>query len=143
MTDVIYVLSLKDNKWYVGRSSNVERRFEQHKKGDGAKWTYLHLPINIHEIREMKTEYDEDNITLKYMKKYGIYNVRGGQFCALEFKPQNIRDIKQCLAAMEMKEAQEQFARNIVDITNKVKNELFNSDSELRSGRWFKKTFGF
>lgn len=133
--DKIYVLRLHNDKWYIGRTSNVERRFEQHMNGDGAKWTFLHKPINIHEIREIKSDNDEDTITREYMKEFGIYNVRGGSYCAVEFKPWHIQKITQDMKA-------EEFIKNISKLKNKVSNELFNPDSDLRSGRWFRGLFG-
>jgi predicted GIY-YIG superfamily endonuclease len=133
--DKIYVLRLHNDKWYVGRTSNVERRFEQHMNGDGAKWTFLHKPINIHEIREIKSDNDEDTITREYMKEFGIYNVRGGRYCAVEFKPWHIKKIKQDMT-------NDKFIKNISELKIKVSNELFNPDSDLRSGRWFRGLFG-
>jgi predicted GIY-YIG superfamily endonuclease len=162
--DVIYVLRLKNDKWYVGRSSSLERRFEQHMKGEGSKWTFLHQPINIHETRELKSDEDEDNVTLEYMKQYGYYNVRGGKFCAVELKPWNVKEIKEKMgveppsrkikgeasaSASKIQEdnndaqKREDTARKVKEVSDKVKNEFFNPDSDLRSGRWFKNTFGF
>ena len=134
--DKIYVLRLRNDKWYVGRSANVERRFEQHMNGDGAKWTFLHKPINIHETRDIITEDDEDMITREYMKQFGIYNVRGGKYCAVEFKSWNIQQVKNDIEA-------EETMKKIDESIKKVTNELFNPDSDLRSGRFFKKIFGF
>jgi predicted GIY-YIG superfamily endonuclease len=133
--DSIYILRLNNDKWYVGRTANVERRFEQHKKGEGSKWTFLHQPINIHEVRECKSDDDEDNVTIEYMKQFGIYNVRGGRFCAVELKPWNVKEIK---GAIEEKEND----RKMKEFGDKVKNELFNPDSDLRSGRWIRGLFG-
>jgi len=133
--DKIYVLRLHNDKWYIGRTSNVERRFEQHVSGDGAKWTFLHKPLNIHEIREIKSDNDEDTITREYMKEFGIYNVRGGRYCAVEFKPWHIKEIKQDMM-------NDKFIKNISELKNKVSNEIFNPDSDLRSGRWFRGLFG-
>jgi hypothetical protein len=133
--DKIYVLRLHNDKWYVGRTSNVERRFEQHVSGDGAKWTFLHKPINIHEIREIESDNDEDIIAREYMKEFGIYNVRGGRYCAVEFKPWHIKEIKQDMT-------NDKFIKNISELKNRVSNEIFNPNSDLRSGRWFRGLFG-
>ena len=151
--DKIYVLRLHNDKWYVGRTGNVERRFEQHMNGDGAKWTFLHKPINIHETRDIITEDDEDMITREYMKQFGIYNVRGGKYCSVEFKSFNIRDIKNDIEKEEQELKQkkkedeekrriEENMKKIDESIKKVTNELFNPDSDLRSGRWFGKMFG-
>lgn len=152
--DVIYVLRLRNDKWYVGRTSSVERRYEQHVKGEGSKWTFLHQPLNIHETRELKSDDDEDLVTLEYMERFGIYNVRGGRFCAVELKPWNMKEIKEKLEGKEKEVARklkdeeaekrrEETARKLKEAADKVKNEFFNPNSDLRSGRWFKRTFGF
>lgn len=150
--DSIYILRLYNDKWYIGRSGNVERRFEQHVNGDGAKWTFLHKPINIHETRDIITENDEDIVTREYMKQFGIYNVRGGKYCAVEFKPWHIREIKKDMENDKKKNdfifnpethfINEKFTINFMQVSNKISNELFNPDSDLRSGRWFRGLFG-
>ena len=199
--DVLYVLRLHNEKWYIGRSSNLERRFEQHMNGTGAKWTSLHQAINIHESRPLVNDEDEDILTLEYMKQYGIYNVRGGQFCAVELKPWHVKDIKKRLEVVDevkiVHEIQEEKVIEMVqisqeeieeqkkieaqirmenailqheqdeiraeikkqkaeaenkDVLNKIlsnteksfkklSNEFTNPDSDLLSGRWFKKLF--
>ena len=134
------------------------------------------------------------------MKQYGIYNVRGGQFCAVELKPWHVKEIKKRLEVKEVKivdEIQEEKVIEMVqisqeeieeqqkieaqirmenailqheqdeiraeikkqkaeaenkDVLNKIlsnteksfkklSNEFTNPDSELLSGRWFKKLF--
>ena len=157
--DVIYVLRLKNEKWYVGRTSSLDRRYEQHVKGEGSKWTFLHQPLNIHETRELKSDDDEDLVTLEYMKQHGIYNVRGGGFCAVELKPWVVTKIKEKIGMKEVAEVvkevtpiptpipdtkkEEESDKKFNEVANKVSNEFFNPNSDLRSGRWFKKTFGF
>ena len=76
----IYVPKLDNNKYYVGKSENVEKRFEQHISGNGASWTKLYKPISIEKIIENANIFDEDNITKQYMSLYGIDNVRGGSY---------------------------------------------------------------
>jgi len=82
--EYLYVLKLEKNKWYIGKSANVERRYEQHLKGEGARWTYLHRPIEIILKRPLKDDKDEDNTTQEYIRKYGSENVRGGSYCQVE-----------------------------------------------------------
>ena len=90
----IYILKLEHKKWYIGKSGNINKRFEQHINGIGAKWTQLYKPISIEETRELSNNADEDDITLEYMKKYGIENVRGGIYCNVEFKSYELNKIK-------------------------------------------------
>lgn len=42
-------------------------------------------------------DFDEAKYTLKYMKKYGINNVRGGTFCEFKLNNQNLTTIKKML----------------------------------------------
>lgn len=88
--EYLYILKLKQGKWYVGRSANVERRFLQHLGGIGSRWTQLHEPIEIVMKRPLRNGFDEDDTTQIYMTKYGIDNVRGGKYCHVEL-PASIR----------------------------------------------------
>lgn len=87
----IYVLLLEENRYYVGQTIDVNKRFKFHLKAKlGSEWTKKYKPIKIIEIRN--TEFDkteealklENATTIEYMKKYGWRNVRGGDFCTLD-----------------------------------------------------------
>jgi predicted GIY-YIG superfamily endonuclease len=83
----LYALRLEDNCWYIGQSWDVEQRFKRHVKGKGARWTKLHMPIEVAEIRDTKVRIDseaaklEDSMTLEYATRYGVEVVRGGGYC--------------------------------------------------------------
>jgi predicted GIY-YIG superfamily endonuclease len=86
----LYALRCKDDKFYVGRvmslqQNAVEARFLEHCAGGakGAEWTKKHEPIEIVETRQGDI-YEEDALTLKYMDKHGVENVRGGSYVAVE-----------------------------------------------------------
>jgi len=81
----LYILKLEDNKWYVGISTNVQKRFNQHKAGfAGAAWTKRYKPLKIHYVKDLgvveteKAQLYEGRVTRKYMEEYGDNNVRGG-----------------------------------------------------------------
>ncbi len=77
----IYILKCQDNKFYIGKTSQiVENRFNQHLNDKSCSWTTKYPPIKIIETFDLIDDLDEDNYTLRYMKKYGINNVRGGTF---------------------------------------------------------------
>jgi len=130
----IYILKCEQDKWYVGKSANVNKRFEQHVNGKGAKWTELHKPISIELTMELKSDTHEDEVTIEYMEKYGIKNVRGGKYCNVEFKSYELKRIKEDIASYK-------FNRDMTILKNKIKNEFTNPDSDLRTGRWFTKFF--
>lgn len=83
MTYYIYILELVDNKYYIGKSKIPDIRLNKHFKKAGSCWTRKYSPVSVLEVFEEKHELDEDFCTIRYMKKYGIENVRGGSFCRL------------------------------------------------------------
>ena len=43
----VYILRCKDGSYYTGHAKDVEKRFEMHKKGRGAKYTRAHEPEKL------------------------------------------------------------------------------------------------
>ena len=41
----IYILKLKNNKYYVGKTSNPKFRLESHFNSNGSVWTMKYKPI--------------------------------------------------------------------------------------------------
>jgi predicted GIY-YIG superfamily endonuclease len=80
-----YILKLENNKYYVGISNNIEQRMISHFSEEGSKWTKLHKPIEIIEIKDNTHKWQETYTTIITMKKYGIENVRGGPYSTVEF----------------------------------------------------------
>lgn len=86
----IYVLRLINSKYYVGKSINIEKRFQVHLSGAGSFWTKIHKPIEIEKIILNASPYDEDRYTKEYMGIYGIDNVRGGSYVTKELDKNQI-----------------------------------------------------
>ena len=80
----IYVLKLKDNKYYIGKTSNPSFRLENHFNQNGSAWTKKYKPIKLYELKPDCDDDDEDKYTIQYMRKYGKDNVRGGSFCRVK-----------------------------------------------------------
>jgi cellular nucleic acid-binding protein len=80
----IYTIQLEQGKYYIGKTNNPQFRLEKHFNSNGSEWTKLYKPIKILEIKPNCDEYDEDKITIQYMDKYGINNVRGGSFVSIK-----------------------------------------------------------
>lgn len=93
----IYVLKLKNNKYYVGKTSNPKIRLDNHFHLSGSKWTQKYTPLNIQEIIPNCEDFDEDKYTLKYMNEYGIDNVRGGSFCEINLTNESKNMIKRMI----------------------------------------------
>jgi len=76
----IYIIKCANNKYYVGKSQNPEKRFLEHINGEGSTWTSKHEPKEIVKIIPNASPFDEDRYVKEYMNKYGIENVRGGSY---------------------------------------------------------------
>ena len=89
----IYTLKLEDGRFYVGKTNDPTSRIKTHMKSYGSVWTSLYKPIRVIEVVPNCDNFDEDKYTLKYMKIYGIENVRGGSFCEPELSDENLATI--------------------------------------------------
>ena len=83
MAEQIYVLKCSNNKYYVGKTTNFMRRYEEHKSGKGSAWTSKYKPVDMIECRPSTGKHDEDNTTETLMEKHGIENVRGGSYAQI------------------------------------------------------------
>ena len=90
----IYVLKLRTNKYYVGKTTNPTYRLDDHFSEGGSAWTKKYKPISIHELQPDRPDTDEQIITQQYMDKYGIDNVRGGPWCKINLSDEE----KQCIS---------------------------------------------
>ena len=97
----IYTLGLLDGKYYVGRSKTPTIRIDDHTKGLGSQWTTFHKPCKVLDVIEMKDDFDEDKCTLQLMREKGIDNVRGGTFCEIILKKENIAIINKMIQGSE------------------------------------------
>jgi predicted GIY-YIG superfamily endonuclease len=80
----IYALRLVSGKYYIGKSLDVMNRYQQHLNGQGSAWTKKYRPLAIDKIHENASPFDEDKITMEYISKYGVDNVRGGSYSQIE-----------------------------------------------------------
>jgi len=79
----IYRLKLQNGKKYIGKTTDIDRRMEQHFEGRGARVTKKFKPIEG-EVIDTCPGYFADDLeqehTEEYIDRYGYENVRGGQF---------------------------------------------------------------
>lgn len=85
------------NKYYIGITTNPEFRLQDHVDSNGSAWTKKYPPVLIHKLYSDCDSWDEDKITLIYMSKYGIENVRGGSFCSIKLSNSDIDTIKKMI----------------------------------------------
>ena len=94
MTTNIYVLKLEDGNYYIGKSDDVNNRYQQHLKGFGSAWTKKHRPLSLEKTIEHVSPFEEDRITKEYMSKYGIDKVRGGSYCQIDLSEFHTESLK-------------------------------------------------
>jgi hypothetical protein len=95
---LIYVLKCQHGKFYVGKTNYPLERFEQHLAGAGAAWTMKYPAVAGFQVPSINGSAEEEtNVTLKYMAKYGIENVRGGAFAKVNLSPAEIGVIQQLI----------------------------------------------
>lgn len=90
----IYVLELDQNKYYVGKTNNINFRLQDHINNNGSAWTKKYKPIKLLELFTNCTDYHEDMYTLMYMDKFGIDNVRGGSYVTIKLDNVTINQLK-------------------------------------------------
>jgi len=72
----LYILRLTCNKWFIGKSKDVPHTCAYYDCGFGPQWIRTYNVIEVSEVRPLKGEHDVRDTTLKWMKMYGLENVR-------------------------------------------------------------------
>jgi predicted GIY-YIG superfamily endonuclease len=99
----VYILKLIENKYYVGKTEDPETRIMNHFEKNGSAWTKKYKTIDVIDIIKDCDDYDEDKYVLKYMKEYGVENVRGGSFCEANLSEENKNTISRMINGSEDK----------------------------------------
>lgn len=79
-TTNIYILKLEGNRYYIGYTSDPKKRINEHLNGNGCSFTKKYKPIAVEKIKYNDDPNKVDKYVIKYMKKFGINNVRGGTY---------------------------------------------------------------
>lgn len=90
----IYILKLENDKYYIGKTNDVNARLLEHLECDGSAWTKKYKPIRVLKVINNASHFDEDKYTKEYMSKYGIDNVRGGTYVKEKLDPVEIKTLQ-------------------------------------------------
>lgn len=94
---IVYALECQANKYYICKTNDLLCRIQDHIQDNGSEWTRLYPPINLVEVKEKADEFDEDKLTIQYMKKFGINHVRGGSFSSVDRSPSDITTLNKMI----------------------------------------------
>lgn len=82
----MYVLQLDNNKYFIEKSPKPITSIFDHVHSNGTEWTKKYKVVRLVKLIPNSDKLDEDILTMKYMKKYGIDNVRGGSYKNIAIK---------------------------------------------------------
>ena len=92
----IYILELSQGRIYVGQSSDIRRRIQQHMAGQGSAFTTAFPPTGVVLPRlgcvSGSPEAAERDETLRYMFLRGIQAVRGWKYVRMQMSAEEERD---------------------------------------------------
>ena len=76
----VYILLCKDGGYYTGYAKDVNRRVEQHKKGQGARYARMHEPEKIVYVEQFNTrseamKREREIKSLSHSKKQRLANL--------------------------------------------------------------------
>lgn len=91
----VYILKLEGGKFYVGKTSNVLKRFRQHLSGRSCSWTRKYRPICVEKVYSDADPLDEDKVTVQCMMDHGVENVRGGPYVSMKLPVETKQHILQ------------------------------------------------
>jgi hypothetical protein len=72
----------------------VAKRIAEHKRGIGCKWTNTYPMLKLEKTILNASPYDEDRYVKEYMDIYGMDNVRGGTYSAMELTADQVQTIQ-------------------------------------------------
>jgi predicted GIY-YIG superfamily endonuclease len=77
----VYTLNLENGRKYVGMTSNLNKRINDHFNGNGAKWTQKYSPISVNSVKKVSDVSCAKKLETKIYNKmkdyHGIEKVRG------------------------------------------------------------------
>lgn len=100
----VYVLKCKDESFYIGQTDNIQRRFDEHQKGE-VPWTKSRLPAEIIFLEECNSRGNaikrEQDLKTGFGRKWLKREYEAGRLAARQAggsKDENVFDIQQGVA---------------------------------------------
>jgi predicted GIY-YIG superfamily endonuclease len=86
----VYTLNLEGGRKYVGMTTNIDQRMDQHFSGEGSAWTQKYAPVSIKSIKLAKgidaAKKLETKTYFKMKDRHGTDMVRGaGHTTSIEY----------------------------------------------------------
>lgn len=101
---VVYALQLMNNKFYVGSTYNFHETmkyiFSKNTKKD--QWLMHNKPLYVVKVVHNCKPEEEYKCLLKYIREYGVDNVRGPSFDAFTHEQETLREITEKINLSEM-----------------------------------------
>lgn len=96
MSKTIYVIKLVNNKYFIGSTYNLSTELKDiftKKNTNKHNWLKQYEPLYVHDIIH-NCHHDEEHIyLLKYIRLYGIENVRGSTFDSFTHEQESLNEI--------------------------------------------------
>jgi predicted GIY-YIG superfamily endonuclease len=130
---IVYAIALGENKYYIGISHSLNLRLGQHSSlaedSGSAKWVKKYGFKKVVEIIYPGNIEIENDLTRKYMLRYGWENVRGGYMNKISMnKPKFILDHK-----VNNSEEYKQLQKKMIElITDSMHCGEFDGKNELK-----------
>lgn len=141
----VYALQLEKEKYYIGKTVNPVIRLDDHFTSRGSHWTQKYKPLKCIELYENCNGFDEDVLTLRYMKEKGINNVRGGSFCEIYLNRNIMEMIQKMIQTHDDKcyrcGGKGHFANNCRNVISYSQPNKFNQKHSKYNNSFFKNGF--
>lgn len=83
----VYTILCEGDNYYVGTTTDLVKRVEEHISGTGSSFTQTHKPValllNFRKVSQDTAGLEEDLEVKKLMKQHGVDKVRGGTYSTL------------------------------------------------------------
>jgi predicted GIY-YIG superfamily endonuclease len=146
MRAIIYAIECEKGHYYIGKTyRQLNIRITEHFNGKGSSWTNKWKPIRLVETFYANDTDDEDILTKRYMRKYGIDKVRGGTYTELNLPTYKIKTLKnEICTANDLCFDCNQPGHQAKNCPNKLVEDfiIINHDSDMNVTSSFWKTIG-